>query len=132
MGSVGVIVDTTVEDGSGILSNTRGDESLSTRVVLNEVTHVMNDTGNSDESTTVLGLGLIVLPVDDWELLERNTPVKSLSLLVKLLLELLETAFLNLILLELLEVICEAKLLPDPDGPLSGVILMPLNSIAVI
>jgi hypothetical protein len=65
-------------------------------------------------------------------LLERNTPVKSLSLLVELLLQLLETALLNLILLELLQVVGEAELLPDPDSPLGRVILMPFDSIAVI
>ena len=127
-----MVVDTTVEDGGCILSNTRRDESLSTRVVLDEVGYIMDDTSNSNKGTTVLGFSLVVLPADDWQLLERNTPVKSLSLLVELLLQLLETALLDLVLLELLQIIGEAKLLPNPDRPLRWVILMPFNSIAVV
>jgi len=86
VGSVGVVVHTTVEDGRSVLSDTRGDESLSTRVFLDEVRHVVNDTSDSDESAAVLGFGLIGVPVDDGKLLERNTPVEGLSLLVELLL----------------------------------------------
>jgi len=130
--SVGVIVYTTVEDGGCILSNTRRNECLSTGVVLDEVGYIVDDTSNSNKGTAILGLSLIIFPADDRQLLQRNTPVKSLSLLVELLLQLLEPAFLNLILLKLLQVICETKLLPDPDRPLCRVILMPFDSIAVV
>ena len=127
-----MVVNTTVKDGGSVLSNPRRDESLSTRVVLDEVGYIVDDTSNSNKSTTVLGFSLVVLPADDWQLLERNTPIESLSLLVELLLQLLETALLDLVLLELLQVIGEAKLLPDPDGPFGWVILMPFDSIAVV
>lgn len=127
-----MVVDTTVEDGSCVLSNTGRDKSLSTRVVLDEVGNIVDNTSNSDESAAILGFGLVIIPVDDWQLLKRNTPVKSLSLLVELLLQLLETALLDLVLLELLQVVGESELLPDPDRPLGGVILMPFDSIAVV
>jgi len=110
-----VIVDTTVEDGGSVLSDTRSDQSLSTWVILDEVGYIVDNTGDSDESTAVLGFSLVRIPVDDRQLLERNTPIESLSLLIKLLLELLETALLDLILLELLQIECEAHLLPQPD-----------------
>jgi len=129
---VGVVVDTTVEDGSSVLADTRRDESLSTWVVLDEVGHVVDNTGNCNESSAVLGFGLVGVPIDDGELLERNTPVESLSLLVELLLQLLETALLDFVLLELLEVVGESELLPDPDRPLRWVILMPFDSITVV
>jgi len=129
---VRVVVDTTVEDGGSILSNTGRDKSLSTRVVLDESGNIMDNTGDGNQSTAILGLSLVVIPVDDWQLLKRNTPVESLSLLVELLLQLLETTLLNLILLELLQVIGEAELLADPDDPLCRVILMPFDSIAVV
>lgn len=132
MCGVGVIVDTTVEDSGSVLSDTRSDECLSTRVVLDEVAHIVNNTGDSHESAAVLGFGLVGVPVDDGELLERNTPVESLSLLVELLLQLLETTLLDFVLLELLEIIGESELLPDPDRPLRRVILMPFDSIAVV
>lgn len=127
-----MVVDTTVENGGCVLSNTGRDESLSTRVVLDEVGNIVDNTSNSDESAAVLGFGLVIIPVDDRQLLERNTPVESLSLLVELLLQLLETALLNLVLLKLLQVVGESELLPDPDSPLGGVVLMPFNSIAVV
>ena len=127
-----MVIDTTVENGGCVLSNTGRDESLSTRVVLDEVGNIVDNTSNSDESAAVLGFGLVIIPVDDRQLLERDTPVKSLSLLVELLLQLLETALLNLVLLELLQVVGESELLPDPDSPLGGVVLMPFDSIAVI
>ena len=132
MGSVGVVVDTTVEDGSCILSNSGADQSLSTGVLLDEVCDIMNNTGDGNKSSAVLGLGLVAVPVDDGELFERNAPVESLPLLVELLLQLLEAPLLNLVLLELLEIKGETELLPDPDRPLGGIILMPFDGVAVI
>ncbi len=127
-----MVVDTTVEDGGCVLSNTGRDESLSTGVVLDKVGNIVDNTSNSDESAAVLGFSLVIIPVDDWQLLKRNTPVESLSLLVELLLQLLETALLDLVLLKLLQIVGEAELLPGPDSPLGGVILMPFDSVAVV
>ena len=132
MCGVGVVVDTSVEDSSCVLADTRSDESLSTWVILDEICDIVDDTSNGNECAAVLGLGLVSVPVDDRQLLESNTPVKSLSLLVKLLLHLLETALFDFILLELLQVVSETQLLPDPDRPLSWVILKPFDSIAVV
>jgi hypothetical protein len=132
VGGVGMVVDTSIEDGSCILSNASTDQGLSTWVLLDEVGYIVNDTSDCNESTTVLGFGLIVVPVDDWQLLKRNTPVEGLPLLVKLLLELLETTLLDFVLLELLKIVGESELLVDPDEPLGRVVLVPLDSIAVI
>ena len=132
MGSVGVVVDTTVEDGGGIFTDTRTDEGLSTWVLFDECSYVMDNTSNSDECLTILGARYIIFPIHDWKLLEWNTPIKSLSLLVEFLLQLLETSLFDFVVLELLEIISEAELLPDPDRPLCRVILMPFDSIAVI
>jgi hypothetical protein len=132
VGGVGVEVDTTVEDGSGVLSNGGVDESLATRVVLNEVGNIVDNTGNSDETLSSLGLSNKVIPVDNGKLLKRNTPVEGSTLLVKLLLELLDTTLLNLVGAELLQLVGETKLLPEPDAPLGRVVLPPLNSVAVI
>ena len=57
----------------------------------------MDDTSNSNKGTAILGLRLIIIPVDNWELFKRDTPVERSSLLVELLLELLKTTFLNLV-----------------------------------
>lgn len=127
-----MVVYTTVEHGGSILANTRVDECFSTWVGLDEVGNIVDDTSNSNESTSVLGFGLVSIPVNDWELLKWNTPVESLSLLVKLLLELLKTALLDFVRLELLEIVRETKLFVDPDEPLSWVVLVPLDGISVI
>lgn len=132
MGSVGVVVDTTVEDGGGVLANGGRDEGLATRVVFDEVGHIVNNTGNSNEGLAVLGLGGEVVPADNGELLERSTPVEGGTLLVELLLQLLTTALFDFVGTELLEVIGEAEHLPEVDGPLGRVILPPLNGVSVV
>lgn len=132
MGSVGVEVDTTVEDGGGILSNARGDESLSTGVVLDEIGHVVDDTSDGNKASAVLGLLDVVVPIDNRKLLKRHAPIESGPLLVELLLLLLETTLLDLVLAEGLQVGGEAKLLPEPDGPLGRVVLPPADGVTVV
>lgn len=133
MGSIGVVVDTTVEHGSSILANGRVDERLATGMIGDELANIVNDTSDSNPGLAIdLGLGDVVVPADNGEVLKRNTPVKSGALLVKLLLELLKSALLNLVLGEGFEVIGKAKLLHGPDEPLGGVILPPLNGVAKI
>jgi hypothetical protein len=127
-----MVINTAVKNGRGVLANTRTDQCFSTRVLLDEMSDIMNYTSNRHKSSAVLGLCLVSVPIDDGQLLQRNPPVKSLSLLIELLLELLETALLNLVLLELLEIIGEAKLLPDPNRPFRRIVLMPLDGIAVV
>ena len=101
-------------------------------VVVDEVGDIVNNTSDSNQATAVLSLVHVVVPLHDGKLLKRNTPVKLGALLVKLLLLLLETTLLDLVGAELLEVVGETHLLPHPDGPLGGVILVPLNSVAVV
>ncbi|KAK0105980.1 hypothetical protein ONS95_015030 [Cadophora gregata] len=132
MCGVGVVVYTAVKDSGCVLANTRGDQGLSTWVVLNEIGDIMNNTSNCNKSTTVLGFGLVIIPVNNWQLLKRSTLVESLLLLIKLLLYLLKTALLDLVLLELLEIIGEAELLLDLDRLLRWVILILFDRIAVI
>jgi hypothetical protein len=129
---VGVVVDAAVEHGGGVLADARADQGTATRVVLDEVGHVVDDAGDGDQGAAVLGLLLVGVPVDDGQLLERDAPVKGLALLVELLLQLLQAALLDLVLLELLEVVGEAELLPGPDHPLGGVVLVPLDGVAVV
>lgn len=132
VGGVGVEVDTAVEHGGRVLADTAPDHGLATGVVLDEVGNVVDDATDADETLAVLGALNVVVPFHDGELLERNTPVELGALLVELLLLLLDTALLDLVGTELLEVVGETGLLPEPDGPLGGVILVPLDSIAVV
>ena len=132
VGGVGVVVDTTVEHGCGILANTGVDHSLSTWVVLDERGDVMYDTSNADKSAAVLGLVNVVVPLHDRERIDGGTPIKPAALLVDLLLLLLNATLFDLVAAELLEVGGEAKLLPGPDRPLGWVVLVPLDGVAVV
>jgi hypothetical protein len=132
VGGVGVEVHTTIEHGSGVLANTTLDQGLASRVLVDEIGDIVDNTGDSDQATAVLGLFNVVVPLDDRELVERNTPVKLSALLVNLLLELLNTTLLDLVRTELLEVGSETELAPEPDGPLGGVVLVPLDGVAVV
>lgn len=92
----------------------------------------MNNTCDSDEAASVLSLILEVIPLHDWKGVEGYAPVQLRTLLIELLLQLLYSALLNLILLELLKIEGEPKLLPQPDGPFGGVILPKLDGVAII
>ena len=133
VGSVGVEVDTAVEDCGCVLADSGRNEGLATGVLVDEVANIVDDTGDGGKLLSVLlAVGDEIVPVDNGELFKGNTPVESSTLLVELLLELLDTALFNLVGAELLEVVGEAELLPDPDVPLGGVVLPPLDGVAVI
>jgi hypothetical protein len=132
VGSIGVVVDTTIEDRGGILADGRRDERLATRVVLDEIGYVVDDTSNGNESLAVLGLGDEVIPANYRKLFKRSAPVESGTLLIKLLLQLLNTALFDLVGTELLEVRGEAQALPGINGPLGRVVLPPLNGVSVV
>lgn len=132
MGRVRVKINTSVEDSCSILADSRRDEGFSSRVVLDEVGHIVNNTSDGNKGLAILGFGDKVIPSDDGELLKWRAPVEGSALLVELLLNLLDTAFLDFVLTELLQVIGEAEFLACPDEPLRGVILPPLDRVSVI
>ena len=74
----------------------------------------------------------VFVPFHHGQLVERDTPVQLGALLVELFLELLDTALLNLSRTELLQVVGQSQLLPNPDGPFGRVVLVPLDGIAVV
>jgi hypothetical protein len=125
VGSVGVEINTAIEHGGGILAQTAPDESLAAGVFVDEVGHVMNNASDSNQTTAILDLVDVIIPLNDGELVKWDTPVELRALLVKLLLELLNTALLDLVGAELLEVVGKTELAPDPDAPLGRVVLVP-------
>lgn len=129
---VGMVVHPAVKHGSGILADTGVDHRFTARVVLDEIRDVMDDTGNGDETAAVLSLVDVVVPFNDGELLERDAPVELRAALVDFLLQLLNTALFDLVGAELLEVVGETKLLPDPDCPFGRVVLVPFDGVAVV
>ena len=129
---VGVHVDAAVEHGRRVLADAAADHGFAARVVLDELRHVVDHARDGDEAAAVLRLVDVVVPFDDGELVERNTPVEFRSLLVQFLLLLLHATFLDLVLLELLEIEGETELLPAPDAPLGRIILVPFDCVAVV
>jgi len=127
-----VTIYRSVEHGGSILANTRVDHGTTTRVLRHELGDIVYNTSHANESTAILALVNVVVPLHNRKVLERYTPVECGALLVKLLLELLNAALLNLVGTELLEIVGETEGLPCPDVPLGGVVLVPFDSIAVI
>lgn len=125
-------VDTAIEYSSGILANGRGDQSFATRMVLNKIAHVVNDTSNRSQCLAVLRLFNKVIPVNHRELFQRHAPIQLAALLINLLLLLLQPTLVNLVLAEGLKVGSETELLPGPDAPLGGVVLVPDDGITVV
>lgn len=129
---IGVHVDASVEHCCGIFAKTAVDHGFASGVVLDEVAHVVDDTGDGDETASVFGLVLEIIPFHHGERFERNTPVEFSALLVEFLLLLLDAAFFYLVGAELLEVVGQAHLLPQPNAPLGGVVLVPFNGVPVV
>lgn len=125
-------VNTAIEHGGSILAEATPDERLASRVLVDEVGHVMDDASNSNETTAIVDLLNIIVPLNDGKLVKRNPPVELGTLLVEFLLELLDAALLNLVGAELLEVIGKAELAPGPNAPLGWVVLVPLDGVAVV
>lgn len=121
-----------VEHGSSVLANTRVDHGTTTRVLRHELGDIVYNTSHADQSTAILALINVVVPLHDGKVLKRNTPVECGTLLVELLLELLNTALLNFVGAELLEIVGETESLPCPDVPLGGVVLVPFDGVAVV
>merc|ERR1712227_600766 len=124
VGGVRVEVHTTVEHCSCVLSNATLDHCFTAGMVVDKAS-------NAQELAAVLALLDVVIPLHDGQRLEGSSPVELSTLAVNLLLELLNATLLNLVGAELLEIVGEAELLPGPDRPLGGVVLVPLDGVAV-
>ena len=132
VGGVAMHVDTTVEHGRGIFTNAGADHGLSSRMILDEGCHIVDNASDVNEGTTVLCLILEVFIFHDRKSIQWNAPIELGTLHVEFLLLLLDTTFLDLVGTELLQVVGETKLLPAPDRPLGGVILPPVQGVAVV
>ena len=124
------VIKTTIEHGGSILANSTANQSLSSGVVHDKFTHVVHDTRNSDQRTSIHGLFFKVIPLDQWQLLKR--PLDLSVVPIEVLLLLLKFADFDLILAELFEVIGESYLLPEPDGPLGRIELIPGDGVAIV
>jgi hypothetical protein len=62
VGRVGVHVHTAVEHGGGVLADSGRDHRLATWMILDEVGDVVDNTGDGNEATAVLGLINVFVP----------------------------------------------------------------------
>lgn len=73
-------------------------------MILNELTNVMDYSRDCDETATILNLILEIVPFHHGQGFYRNAPVELPALLIELLLLLLDTPFLDFVLLRLASV----------------------------
>ena len=132
MRSITVHIHAAIEHSRGIFANPRTDHCLPTRMILDEIGDIVDNARDGDEAPAVLGLVDVIVPFHDGQRIKRDTPVEFRAFLIEFLLELLDAAFFDLVLFELLQVISETELFPDPDGPLGGIVLVPFDSVAVV
>lgn len=132
MRCIWMLVHSTIEDCSGIFSNRWLDQKFPAGVLIYERSDVVDHACDSyQRSTTSINTrGLEIIPINDRKLAEWNAPLESCASGIKLLLLLLETTLFDFIRAELLEIVGEIKLSPDPDWPFSWVVLIPCNGIA--
>ena len=115
-----------------ILANAGLDHGFAAWVLADEFGHVVDDTRNGDQATSVAALVGKLVPFHNGELVERHAPIELGALLVEFLLGLLEATFLDLILLELLKIVCKPADFHSVDKPLRRVVLMPRNGVPVV
>lgn len=132
VGGVGVHVHSPVEHGGGVFADAGPDHGLSSRVGCDEVGDIVDHPSDGDETSSVLGLVREIIPFDDRQGIQRNPPIQLGASLVEFLLHLLDLPLFNFVLLELLQVVGETQLLPNPDRPFRGVILVPFDGVAII
>lgn len=75
---------------------------------------------------------LTALPANDGKVVAVRGPSQALLLLTEALELHRKLALLHFVVRELLEVASETKLVADPDEPLGGVVLVPLDRVAVV
>lgn len=131
VGSIVMVVDTTVEYSGTILTNSGFDQNTSTRVTVDEISDIVDDT-RDDNEVTLLGSLTELIEFNHRKLVDRNTPVKTVTPSVELLLLLLDDALLNGVLREALQVVSQSDLVAGPDEHLSGVPLVPLQGVTVV
>ena|SRR5258708_32921336 len=91
----------------------------------------MNESTDEDKGT-LLALLLESFPADDRHIFRTRWPGKTILLLTKFLQLHRELTLRHLILGEHFKVRCEANLRHDGDEPFGGVVLIPLDRIAVV
>lgn len=130
-------IDPAIEYRRSILTHRTPNQRLTTRMLLNELTHIMNHTRDSHKLRAAL-LGRLLarraelLPRDDGQVGQRHAPVQPGAPDIEFLLLLLQAALFDLVVAEALQVAGLARLGQQVDGPFRGVVLVPGDGVAVV
>jgi hypothetical protein len=129
--SVGVIIHATKESCCRILANELGDKMCSSRMFRGKCSDIVDEAGNEDQ-WAFGALLLEAFPRDDRKIIRVLWPCELLLCRTKLLEFHGKLTLADFVFGEDLEVGSEAKLGHDPDEPLCGVVLVPLDGVTVV
>jgi hypothetical protein len=125
-----VIVDTTKESSGRIFADEFKNEVASTRVLIDEVVHIVDEACDKDERA-VSGLILEARPRDDGQII-LHRPLKAVLDLAEFLEFHRKLALPDLLVRELLEVRRKADFRSQPDHPFRGIVLIPLDRVSEV
>ncbi len=150
MGSIGMVVDTTEERCCTILADHLRNEVTATRMLIDERGDVVDEASDNDQGTLhrllldwaqAVSRGclakkrdekLTAIPADNRQVSALGGPVQPFLLIAKTLELHGKLALRHLVLGEDLQVTGETELCTDPDEPLGGVVLVPLDRVTVV
>lgn len=132
LGTIGVIIDGSVESIGGILTNESLDQGLSSGMVGDEFGNVVHKSIDNDERGALEATTLDVVLGEERKRLNGRTPVESLELVLKTLFSHLEATLFDFIVGEALKIEGKAEDREEPDGPLGRIVSVPVNSVAEI
>jgi hypothetical protein len=147
--SIRVVVNAAEECGGRVSADMPNEQVATTGVLVEEIGNVMDETGNNNKRTLngllldydkiskrqflkVAVNKLTALPADDGQILARRCPVKVVLGLAKFLKLHRQLALLHFVLRENLQVTGESEDGANPDKPLRGIVLVPLDCVAIV
>ena len=132
LGSIGVIVDTSIESLGGVLANEGLDEGFTSGMGGDELGNVVHQIVDNDKGRAFEASALDVVLGKERELLNGKSPVESAHLVFKSLLRHLQATLLDFVIGEALKIEGETQNGHNPDGPLGRIVSVPVNAVAEI
>lgn len=131
MRRMAMIINTAKERRARVAPDELADKVLAARVLFEELGDVVDEARDEDERP-VLRLLLEGLPSDDGEVVRGGWPLEVVLRAAEALELHGELTLADFVIGEDLEMRSEADAAVGPDEPLSGVVLPPLDSVAVV
>lgn len=97
MRRIQMVINTAIKHRRSILPNRRRDQRFPTRMILHKAPNIMNHAPNSHQRFTLFRPRHKFIPFNHRQLIQRHAPIQTSAVLVNLLLQLLNTTFLDLV-----------------------------------